>query len=403
MIVRQGGELFEKCLESIKELVDHVVVVCTDPDNPQPDLDIAAKFGAITAHEPWQRNFSLHRNQSIALAPDDTDWIFIIDHDEELIVNSTTTIKQFRDWLKTGPVPNDPQIDAFLLGCLNVDDMGKEGDSHQQPRLFKAGSVQYVGAIHNEVAYKGKHALVNSIAIRHYGYTTVEKIRTNKVARTHEMLLEQLERVPANVHTLYYLCQNAGERGEYDEAVQWGEKYIKEKDKAGDLWNPTVYHSLARIYINRRDFDSALRVVTAGLQENPTNLDLAFSLSEIGEMMKKALLMADGCRRYLRAYDELLHHPETMGNRTLFTFTEEHLTYQFARLALACIGEGMIAVRELEKLADKYPHVAREVKDSLAQMGAGDVFHYQGSLIILPTDIGPAKKNGMHGMEVKFG
>ena len=81
MMVKNEEAFLPRCLESIKDVVDEIIVV--DTGSTDRTAEIAKSYGAKVYHHPWENNFSKHRNQSISYATG--DWIFILDGDEEVI------------------------------------------------------------------------------------------------------------------------------------------------------------------------------------------------------------------------------------------------------------------------------------------------------------------------------
>ncbi|HVP07398.1 MAG TPA: glycosyltransferase, partial [Candidatus Acidoferrum sp.] len=79
MIVRNEEELLGRCLESIRDWVDEIVVV--DTGSTDRTEEIAKSYGARVFHQPWEGDFSKHRNYSLERAI--CDWTLVIDADEQ--------------------------------------------------------------------------------------------------------------------------------------------------------------------------------------------------------------------------------------------------------------------------------------------------------------------------------
>ena len=75
MIVKDEEKMLPRCLESIKDVVNEIILV--DTGSKDNTIEIAKRYGAKVFHHPWEDHFSKHRNQSIKHA--NSDWIFIID------------------------------------------------------------------------------------------------------------------------------------------------------------------------------------------------------------------------------------------------------------------------------------------------------------------------------------
>jgi len=88
MIVRDEEEHLEKCLESVNDAVDEIIVV--DTGSRDKTVSIARSFGAGIFFHEWENDFSVPRNISLEHATG--DWILILDADEVLEAQSKTKI-----------------------------------------------------------------------------------------------------------------------------------------------------------------------------------------------------------------------------------------------------------------------------------------------------------------------
>ncbi len=78
LMVKNEEQNIERCLKSIINVVDEIVVI--DTGSTDRTMKIALSYGARIFEHPWENNFSLHRNQSIDHAQG--EWVLIIDADE---------------------------------------------------------------------------------------------------------------------------------------------------------------------------------------------------------------------------------------------------------------------------------------------------------------------------------
>jgi tetratricopeptide (TPR) repeat protein len=101
MIVKDGGETLRPCLQSVRHLVQEMVIA--DTGSSDNTCDIAREFGATVVSFPWQNDFAAARNA--ALQPVSSDWVLVLDADEEL----------------------DPEAASMLPGLLNQTRVGGYG------------------------------------------------------------------------------------------------------------------------------------------------------------------------------------------------------------------------------------------------------------------------------------
>ena len=89
MIVKNEAEHLARCLQSVKPVVDEIIVV--DTGSTDHTTDIAKAYGAKVLSIKWQRDFSAARNHGIAHASG--AFILILDADEML---SSQDYKKFK-------------------------------------------------------------------------------------------------------------------------------------------------------------------------------------------------------------------------------------------------------------------------------------------------------------------
>jgi glycosyltransferase involved in cell wall biosynthesis len=80
MIVKNEEYYLPRCLSSVNNIVDEVIIV--DTGSTDKTVEIAKSFGAKVYFFPWNNNFSEARNESLKYAS--KEWILILDADDEL-------------------------------------------------------------------------------------------------------------------------------------------------------------------------------------------------------------------------------------------------------------------------------------------------------------------------------
>jgi len=90
MIVKNEAQNLGKCLDSVKGLVDELIVV--DTGSTDKTVEIALAHGARVERFVWTGNFAEARNKSLSLCTG--DWILVLDADEMLNPSEHQAIKQ---------------------------------------------------------------------------------------------------------------------------------------------------------------------------------------------------------------------------------------------------------------------------------------------------------------------
>ena len=80
MIVKNEAATLPKCLNSVRKLVDEMVVLDTGSINRTPN--IAQQLGAKVHHFKWCNDFSAARNAALKYVTG--DWVLVLDADETL-------------------------------------------------------------------------------------------------------------------------------------------------------------------------------------------------------------------------------------------------------------------------------------------------------------------------------
>jgi len=102
MIVKNEQRWLEDCLNSVKELVDEMIIV--DTGSRDNTIEIARRFGAKVFDHPWSGDFSEARNHSLGYATG--DWILVLDADERIAQGDAKRIRHLME---------ASRVDGFLL------------------------------------------------------------------------------------------------------------------------------------------------------------------------------------------------------------------------------------------------------------------------------------------------
>ncbi|CAG7649196.1 hypothetical protein PAESOLCIP111_05814 [Paenibacillus solanacearum] len=201
MIVKDEERHLARCLQSVKGIVDEMVVVDTGSVDATPQ--IAEQFGAKVIRVPWKGDFAYARNAGIDAAQG--EWILILDADEEVDLADGPKLKACAEHM---------DIDGFLFQIHNhVGDKAQQGITiNTVIRMFRnLPPYRYEGRIHEQIAtsmYRHKpncRLHIMDVAIHHYGYQPSIVTEKNKIRRNVELLLETLAEHPNNPFHLYNL------------------------------------------------------------------------------------------------------------------------------------------------------------------------------------------------------
>lgn len=271
MIVKNEEDHLKKCLESVKNIVDEMIVVDTGSDDGT--VAIAESMGAKVFYFLWDGSFSKARNYSLKQAQG--DWIMIMDGDEEL---EKCEPREIRDLM------NDTGADAYFFETISYlgDEAGCDVVKNMNIRLFKNRKEYfYYNPIHEQIC--GSIISVNPAAkfinknftVYHYGYLNRNIKEKNKRERNMTLLEKELEKNPAYSFNLYNLGSEYCAMDNFEKALELFERaYQNFNPQEG--FGPVMIFKMANCYLELGKHEEALKLCDAGLAYYPQFTDLEY-------------------------------------------------------------------------------------------------------------------------------
>lgn len=244
LIAKNEENNIGRCLESIKDIADEIVLV--DTGSTDATIDIAKKYNAKVFTTVWENDFSTPRNMSIENAT--SDWILFLDCDEALTEGESKKIKDLIDAKST--------YEAFHLKIRTLLS-GQESGVAIVLRLFRnKKEYRFVGKMHEQIinsiiSVKGHDSIgMAEITIDHYGYDPEIVNQEEKTHRNLEILLNYEEEDKDGYY--YYALGNEYCRlGDYDKAL---ETYDVCLQKTYYKKNRNIYYSYLCINIIKLNY-----------------------------------------------------------------------------------------------------------------------------------------------------
>ncbi|MBE9007177.1 tetratricopeptide repeat protein [Fortiea sp. LEGE XX443] len=240
MIVKNEEAALPKCLNSVKDFVDEMVVLDTGSSDRTPE--VAQQFGAKVHHFQWCNNFSTARNTALKYVTG--DWILVLDADETL---SPSIVPQMQSVI---------QSDEYILINLIRQEVGAAQSPYSLvSRLFRN---------HPEIRFERPyHALVDDsvatllkkephwqvgylqgVAILHTGYQKGAIAQNNKYAKAQAAMLEFLSTHPNDP----YVCSKLGalyvETGNISQGVELLQRGLNQVSGSQNHLNKTRLRGL---------------------------------------------------------------------------------------------------------------------------------------------------------------
>ncbi len=255
MIVRDEAAVIERCLRSVRPLIDTWTICDTGSRDGTPEIvqRVLAELPGELHHRPWH-DFGHNRSELLELAAHSADYLLLVDADMTLE--------------RRGP-----------LFCLTADAylLRHRGDPEfAVPRLVRTGRRwRYEGSTHERLATDGPYSqrLMHELVVDHHADGGT---RHEKLDRDRRMLERDLELDPENARAVFYLARTLHEAGD---RVHAAELYRRRAELGG--WDEEVYYSLyqAGTLTGERDPDAALGLLLDAWQLRPTRAEALHELA----------------------------------------------------------------------------------------------------------------------------
>jgi tetratricopeptide (TPR) repeat protein len=272
MIVRDAALLLPACLESVRGIVDEIVIA--DTGSADDTIALALGFGAHVIPIPWTDDFAEARNRALAAVK--SDWVLVLDADEQL---DTSSGQQIASLLA------NPSIAAYQVTIRNYtlsledriwDRAAKSNDSrlpaaraypayveHENVRLFRRDpEVYFVGRVHESVGSRvleTKRKLGRApFCIHHFGLVADAESRARKNHFYRRLGREKLQDMPrdAQAHLELGLVE-LDNFGNLAEALALFERACRLNSHFGVAW---LFQGLTLVKLQR--FDEALKCLS---------------------------------------------------------------------------------------------------------------------------------------------
>lgn len=247
MIVKNEEQNLARCLQSIRELCDEIIVV--DTGSTDSTVSIAESFGARIFHRKWKEDFAAARNE--CLEHTDAQWVLYIDADEILVDVDAVWLREL--------LAKATDIAAFgiqvspKLGWLPYTDF----------RLWRHDpAIRFVGDIHETTlpdiqrlaAERNQVLKPISLRIQHFGY---EGDQTTKNLRNLPLLERQRKVTPKKINILSQLARIHYQLGN-DEIAEsiWREAIeIIRQEGIKEITDVTIFPAYAE-FLMSKGFDA---------------------------------------------------------------------------------------------------------------------------------------------------
>jgi len=261
MIVKNEEDTIGRCLNSVYDLVDEIIIV--DTGSTDKTVDIVKNYTDKIYHFKWIDDFSAARNYSFSKAT--KDYIFWMDADDVLLEEDRKKFKELKETLK-------PEVDVVIMKYnMSVKDKEQVTCTFMRERLVKrSNNFKWKDPIHEYIDFSGKF-MNSDIAITH-----------KKIHPRTRRNLEIFEKAIKKGHQLsernwFYYAKELFADGQYDKAAEYYEKFLNTKN--GLLSNYLdACIDLSLCYKHKKNDEKRLKTLLKGFEIAPPRPEIICQL-----------------------------------------------------------------------------------------------------------------------------
>lgn len=202
MIVKNEAENLPNCLQSVRDVVDEMIVL--DTGSTDATIAIAQQFGAIVHQMPWPHNFAIARNHALQYVSG--DWVLVLDADEVLCPEIIPSLHQ--------AIQSE---NSLVVNLLRHEVGAAQSPYSLVSRLFRRHpAIQFARPYHAMIDDSVEALLkvephwqiiqLDDVAIKHTGYQSATIHRQDKFAKARSMMESFLAQHPDDP----YVCSKLG-------------------------------------------------------------------------------------------------------------------------------------------------------------------------------------------------
>ncbi|MEN6568362.1 MAG: glycosyltransferase, partial [Veillonellales bacterium] len=272
MIVKNEEQNIARCLGSVKEAVDEIIVI--DTGSTDKTMKIARAYGAKVQSFLWNGNFSDARNASLDLAAG--GWILFLDADESMTAGSGAVLRE---------IVKANDVEGYFIKIINY--VGSESYSECSPdmvfRLFRnRPDYRFHDAVHEQIvdtiqarSHQAKFLIAEEVVILHYGYLNQQIEEKDKINRNLSMLSKELAVHPDSLSLRYHYGVELYRSGQFEASVGEFLAVIQQLEP-GALYLARVIRYIVMAYHGAGRLEEAMDMVNTGIAQVPDYADLYY-------------------------------------------------------------------------------------------------------------------------------
>lgn len=237
LITKNEEDVIERCINSVKEAVDEIIIVDTGSDDRT--VEKAKKYDIVKVYNfKWVEDFAKARNYSFSKAT--KQYTLWLDADDVLLEEDRNKLIELKKSL-------DESIDSVSMNYIYArDSQGNPITSLRRNRLVKRqNNYQWIGKIHEYLDVRGK-GFDSDISVSHFR----NKPNGDRNLRIFEKMKK--DRVVFTPRDMYYYANELSDHKRFDDAIRMYKQFID----TNEGWVEDVKSACAKIadsYLSKGD------------------------------------------------------------------------------------------------------------------------------------------------------
>lgn len=267
MIVKNEAKALSNCLDSIKDIVDEIIIV--DTGSTDDTKNIASYYTDKVFDLKWADDFSAARNFAFSKAS--KEYILWLDADDIILENDRKAFLQLKESL-------DTEVDVVMMKYnIGFDELGNANTSYFRERLVKRScNFKWKDRIHEYIEVSGK--IINSdICVTHVKSKS-NNLRNLKIFKKMRSSTKNFS--PRN---LYYYAKELYFNKQYNHAILYYKRFLQTEDGwVEDYINACL--EIAQCYRAKKNRENELMYLTKSFSYD---IPRAEACCELGYFFKR--------------------------------------------------------------------------------------------------------------------
>jgi glycosyltransferase involved in cell wall biosynthesis len=266
MIVKNEEKMLGACLNSVKDLVDEIIIV--DTGSEDKTKEIAKQYTDLIYDFEWIGDFAAARN--FAFSKGTKDYLMWLDADDLLYPKDQYKLKELKKTL-------NPAVDVVIMDYdLGVDAEGVPKVRFKRERLIKRSrNYQWVDPVHEYVLFNYSHnVLYSDIAITH---RQREKRITDRNLKIIENVLKEKGELPPRL--LYYYGRELTANQRYKEATDAFNEFLAKDNFNSTSFYLTAFQDMYHCFMELNEKENAIRALMKSFEYIPPRAEIVCKIA----------------------------------------------------------------------------------------------------------------------------